>query len=657
MVGLQSEVGFKYLDYKGKGAAIQGTIVDENNTTITEFKSNALGMGKVQLTPKAGQTYFGVLTTQTGNTFKYELPQAKERGLVLKLTHKGATKEVKIRNKERNRDSVFVKLFHRGKNLFFLKSRFRNGKFSYNIPSKSLPHGVIGLTVFDKHYRPVAERHFFNNKPQEKLDITLQTDKDSYAVRDSVQVSISAQHKGRSLPASVSVMAVDSNYFYGTNLDRNTIVSYFLLQSDIKGAIENPSYYFENNENLADLDFLMLTQGWTNYKYKEKKKPRRFVAEKGLEVKGTIGGIQKLSGKRSAMPNTFSVNMLMMGEPMKAYSQTIDKTGRFKFLLDETYGNGRKFIIQPADQRNESKDFKVNIQKRTPPEIAYEVEQLIVPVDEVVEQKMVEKIRDDIKYDPFLLASTVALNEVVVSDYKITPERAEMVELHGMPDVVIDNSELLKKQKKWTRSLYRWLLFNFPKELRIRRVGPTGEFEMAFLHGADFTYVVIDGIPVHIEEYRLIGNIPVRAVKSVEIIRNTSSANKYHFDVFPCAPVCPPPPFPAILAIYTYTGKGLWGAFPRGKTPNLIIGTAPEYAPIREFYVPEYQEPSKIDWDVPDRRTLLFWKPNMITDSNGETKTTFFNSDLTGKMVIICEGITANGSVGYAELTYEVDNR
>ncbi len=141
-----------------------------------------------------------------------------------------------------------------------------------------------------------------------------------------------------------------------------------------------------------------------------------------------------------------------------------------------------------------------------------------------------------------------------------------------------------------------------------------------------------------------------------EIIRNTYTANTYHNKVFDCAPICPPPAFPAILAIYTYSGKGLYGAFPKTRRTNLITDTAPQYSPIREYYAPEYHEPSKIDWDVPDRRTLLYWKPNIITNSNGQAKTTFFNGDLTGKMVLICEGITSNGKVGYSELFYEVDN-
>ncbi len=654
--GMQSVVGFKYLDYRGKGSKIQGTIEDGNNTKITEFKSNALGMGKVILTPEAEQTYYGVLRTKSGNTFKYELPKAKKMGQVLNLTHRESNKVLRIRNKEKNRDSIFIKLFHRGKNLFFLKGRFNNGMFSYRIQPKDLPYGVIGLTVFDKHFKPVAERHFFNELKDENLNIKIETDRDWYFIRDSVQVSISTQQNGQPVPASVSVMAVDSSYFYGTNLERNTIVSHFLLQSDIKGTVENPSYYFENDKNLAELDYLMLTQGWTNYKYKEKKKFRRFNAEKGLEITGTVGGVQKLNEKKRQKNNAHLLNMLLMGEPAEAYTQEIDSTGYFRFVLGDSYGLGRKFVIQFSDERNASGKFKVNIKKHKTPEITYESEKIIVPVDSIIEKNMVQKIEEDIRLEPFLLPSTIALNEVVVSDYRVTPERADMVTLHGIPDVVIDNGELLNKQKNWTKSLYRWLLFNYPEELRVRRVGYGAGFEVVYVHGAGWTYVVIDGIPVHEQDYSLIGNIPIRGVKSAEIIRNTSTANRYHRHVFDCSPRCPPPEFPAILAIYTYSGEGLYGAFPKAERTNLIRDTAPQFAPIREYYVPEYHEPSKIDWSVPDRRTLLCWKPNIVTDNNGQAKTTFFNGDLTGKMVLICEGITSNGKIGYSELFYDVDN-
>jgi hypothetical protein len=430
------------------------------------------------------------------------------------------------------------------------------------------------------------------------------------------------------------------------------------LQSDVRGLIEDPSYYFENDKNLAELDYLMLTQGWTNYKYKEERKPRTFQAEKGLEVAGVIEGIQQRGQTNGIGGNGFQVNLLLMGKSPEAYSQTIDSTGNFRFFLRDSYGAGRSFVLQPADTKNLSNGLKININKHQPPELSFDREKVLVPVDSIIEKNMTAKIEEDIRRDPFLFANAIALNEVVVSDYRVTPERAKMVELHGMPDALVAHKELMAKQKNWTRNLYSWLLFNYRNELRIQRVeSEFGGFEIASVHGADFTYVVIDGYPVRRDDYRLIGNIPVDAVKSVEIIRNAQTANKYFSEVFMCAPSCPPPPFPAILAIYTFSGKGLMGSFPRGKGTNLKYDTAPQFSPIREFYNPEYQESENIDWNIPDRRTLLYWKPNIATDKiTGKAITTFFNSDLKGKMVIICEGITADGKVGYSNLTYEVQN-
>jgi len=402
----------------------------------------------------------------------------------------------------------------------------------------------------------------------------------------------------------------------------------------------------------------MLTQGWTNYKYKEKIKPRTFKAEKGLEVAGVIEWIRQGSQTNGMGDTNFQLNMLVMGTPPQAYAQNIDPKGNFRFALGDSYGAGQSFVIQPSDTRNISDRFKIKISKHQSPEISFDREKVIVPVDSIIEENITAKIEEDIRRDPFLYANAISLNEIVVSDYRVTPERAKMVELHGLPDALVENKELMAKQKNWTKNLYSWLLFNYRKELRIERVETEfGGFEIASVHGSDFTYVVVDGYPVRRDDYRLIGNIPVSAVKSVEIIRNTGTANQYFSEVFTCAPVCPPPPFPAILAIYTFSGKGLMGSFPNNKRTNLIYDTAPQFSPIREYYIPEYHEPASIDWDIPDRRTLLYWKPDIATDNiTGQAVATFFNSDITQTMVIICEGITADGKVGFTRLTYEVEN-
>ncbi len=44
---------------------------------------------------------------------------------------------------------------------------------------------------------------------------------------------------------------------------KNNLLSFFLISSDLKGTVEQPSNYFEL-ENGQQLYHLVLTQGWTN---------------------------------------------------------------------------------------------------------------------------------------------------------------------------------------------------------------------------------------------------------------------------------------------------------------------------------------------------------------------------------------------------------
>ena len=63
--GILALVGFKALDYNGKGKEVEGEIVDSKGKVITFFKSNRLGMGTFTLTnPDTATKYFARLLTR-----------------------------------------------------------------------------------------------------------------------------------------------------------------------------------------------------------------------------------------------------------------------------------------------------------------------------------------------------------------------------------------------------------------------------------------------------------------------------------------------------------------------------------------------------------------------------------------------------------------
>jgi hypothetical protein len=77
-----------------------------------------------------------------------------------------------------------------------------------------------------------------------------------------------------------------------------------------------------------------------------------------------------------------------------------------------------------------------------------------------------------------------------------------------------------------------------------------------------------------------------------------------------------------------------------GMKSGEIVG----YSVIRSFYYPAYKSTEPVDVKT-DFRTTLYWNPIVRTDSTGVAQVSFYNSDETGKMQVVVEGITADGKL------------
>lgn len=76
----------------------------------------------------------------------------------------------------------------------------------------------------------------------------------------------------------------------------------------------------------------------------------------------------------------------------------------------------------------------------------------------------------------------------------------------------------------------------------------------------------------------------------------------------------------------------------------------------REFYNPVYDKIS-IDDPFPDYRNTLFWKPNIITDTNGEATVEFHCSDIKNTFIGNVEGVTEEGLLGNDNFIFKVIER
>ncbi|HZX75283.1 MAG TPA: hypothetical protein VFE57_12730, partial [Cyclobacteriaceae bacterium] len=493
--GFVSKVGFKALHYGGNGKMVEGVILDDSDHIITTFKSNELGMGVFFIKADSEAVYYARLTSPKKDRIKYPLPKVKSKGSLLSVEKIDKQFKIVVRSNYQKNDSVYLQISCRNNKPCWVKGKLKDGVLLAYLDTQSFQEGVITFTLTNSEKMPVAERLVFNERQEERLDIDISMDREIYSQRQktAIQVSIT-ESKGLGANADLSVLVVNKSEMGQLQSVRQNILSYFLMSSELKGEIENPGYYFrdENVNRLNDLDALLLTQGWRRIQYNQANHTLLFQPEVALNISGTVGGTFSKTNKKQGVELT----MVTFGDPKSFASERTDSLGRFYFDVADTYGERMNFIIRSANRNGNKKDFQILLDRNISPEISYH--QAPEPIDSVV-SVLVEKQQERKLIDK--TSGGTYLDGVNVKAKRFIPEREEMTEKYGEADVVIDGKAIQAKEEKWSYGLYSVLLFNFPKEIKISRVNNrVGSFLYASIYHRNPTLVVVDGVTAVAED-------------------------------------------------------------------------------------------------------------------------------------------------------------
>ncbi len=648
--GLTSKVGFKATGANGQGKMVQGEIIDDRDSIVALFESNSLGMGSFVLSSAdTSKVYFARLTSLLNNNqvLLYPLPAVAAMGNVLAITNKEQDVQLAIRSNYLNNDSIWLRFSQRGISFYEKKYGLSNGELNLILSGQQLPEGIIAFTLLDKNKQIVAERLYFNEKPESRINIELSTNKTVYTKRELTELSIKTSNANDSLvKTNLSLLVINKNQLGQIQKMRQNILSWFLLDSELRGEIENPGIYFNSDSCMhEDLDALMLTQGWRKYHYAKPFDDLAFKPEKSLKVGGHISGLLSAKKRKEA-----SLVMFTYGTSKNAYSLETDSLGNFEFILDDEYGQKMNVLIHSTDVKGNSRNFTVSLDNHVSPPVNYNRVKAFEEADSFIYEYLVQNEERQKVDEAFPLDSgNILIEEVEVKAYRLTPARKLVMKRYGDPDVIIDGKDILEKEQKWSYGLYSVLLFNFPGQIRIYNDILGGMY--AHVIGSSFTLVIVDGIPAKLHDYMSLPYIPPSEVSSFEIIRCASDFEGLFFEVFGRVNRYP---FPcgSIIAIYTKAGKGILGST---KPKGFVKSTVPVFSAPREFYAPKYDNLSNDDWKRPDLRALIEWKPLLKTDSLGIATTSFYNTDIGGEVMVVVEAITDKGEIGYKEIAYKVE--
>jgi TonB-dependent SusC/RagA subfamily outer membrane receptor len=457
-------------------------------------------------------------------------------------------------------------------------------------------------------------------KNEEPATVEFQTDKTIYEKREKVvtklkffspeDTSLTSVHLERNgVGLHLSVAITDDKDLTIDSL--NTIRSSLLLSSELRGYIENPAYYLqENNKSATALDLLMLTHGWRRYNVPE-------VTKGNLENPKIPFQIdQKISGKAKSP---------LLSKPVHGSEIVItSNNGDFKITSTDEKG---QFIIEDFVFSDSTSFFIQALNKKGNDNVVLDVDNVSFPaLIHAPQNPIVEISSTEPEPDAFIVKAEQR------SMYD------EDMRVYNIDEVVISAPSI--RNKKDEPRLQYWANENSDKTIRrdafeklehlnisdiIRIYAGTFERGSTSLLGSDIIAVFLDGV----EHKGSINDIGLFDVESIDIFRGASAAM---FGVRGAT---------GVISITTRR----WEERPLGEKSNQVVYRPLGFQKPAAFYSPKY-ETQEAKWSViPDYRTTIFWKPDVVISEKGEASFEFYTSDFKTTYSVVIEGLTDDGRI------------
>lgn len=669
---VSSTVAFKAIDEHGMPVAVNGRVFKATGQEVTRLFARHDGMGTFPLTPAPGEQYYVQL--QSGE--KFELPIAEPSGVTLEVDNISSEENMTITVKKNDRtkaEDLFLIGHARGWLNYTASVDFQGNEARITVPKSTFRGGINHLTLFDKKGNPLSERLFYS-RGESTLNIAMETDKESYKAREMTTLKIKVTDQGGApVEGNFSLTAFNTDRVFYTDANDN-IISNLLLNSDIKGYLHHPAYYFESVSAAKDrnLDLVMMTHGWSRFSWEELESMIENPTEYDYGQRIDIRGRMLVEGSKKPIKNgsvTYINNASQNPETLVA---TTDRKGEF-VIEDATPFENLAFLLRgQTSKKGKSVEFQVDPEKREIPTIPL--------FNEVTLQNPPEASEDDLAFDPneggtlsgsptvtpFLakdnkdyLSTLQILETVVVEAEKEEPKR---LSLYGAPSLSMDVASVVKNYNgtnvlKFIKGRLPGVLItdnDLASTIEIRSVS-TNTASLAPDPGADgdsgfqpLTSIIdanpdnpllfLDNVPVTLQ---VIVSLPANIIERVEVFKGpdavafgSNGANG---------------------AIMFFTKPGI-SALNYIKTKGIQAFTVDGYHVPKDFYVPKY-DASYQETGVPDYRIAIHWEPIVKTNKEGEAVIAFYNSDDLNTIKVVLEGISLDGLPGVGSYQYQVINR
>ncbi len=650
--GVTSIVAFKAEDPNGKDIGVTAGVISSAGDTVAHVQSNEQGMGVFVFVPDATKTYTVKGFFDRNQPFSTTLPQVLAKGYAMHVSNTDpdnihVTISTNAATLAENTDKqITLTARHTGQRVLSAPLTFNDLQVSAALPKKQFPAGVSTITIYDKvgtTLRPQAERLFFVPDSVSAQALTVKTVKPSYAPKGKVTLKIkAADAKNQPLKANLSVGVVDDKV---APMAEGNIVSYLMLQSEVRGKIEHPERYFDttNTSRFKQIDLLLMTQGWRDFVWQRLADTSiriSYPAENGFAVSGLLR--EKFANK--PIPNT-NVTMSVKGSGLlgQSYLSKTDSAGRYHFIGIPVTGNKQVSLSAFDDKLKKTGWLHMDSINTTEP-AANVIRRYTVDTVKQVAFLNADAIRSRGKVR---LSDTLRLKEVNIRGRGFDQLYNQTTTHFGYPDL---KYTITSKEYSYN-SVRDWMIHEVPGahvdgrtdsvyfigtrfDVEKNRETPTNITPHFIVNSREDIDDLNNGIFLELNMDK-VNKVTVRHVLG-QTSEGTNSAGTN----------------------ITTSGGDVYLVFLEVKDDafakvqlNTVSAHIDGYYEARNFYKPVYDASNM---GKPDSRTTIHWEPGIVTDANGQASISFFNADPKSTVRVVVQGVTDKGVPLYSTMTYMV---
>ena len=623
VAGLSQIVAFRATGADGAGADVEGYVSDAAGNRICEVASRHAGMGIFVFTGFVGETYTATLTSSRGVTRTFKLPDVQPAGCALHV--KRGAGDILLLGLSATPDLPLSRLAVVVQSRGTVDCVIENPSRVNRLSTQGMRSGVAHISVVDKPTLSViAERLVFvDNRAVATAEIAPAV-KRPFRPREKITLDFDIRNSGGKPVAGDFAVSVTDAEVVESDTAGDNIFSYLLLTSDLRGRIDNPSYYFEADdaEHRANLDLVMLTHGWRRYSLQAilegKRNEIRYPVEETQRITGCVTGV---IGKAK------SPSILIM-EKASRYSGLFELNESNRFTItgldvpDTAY-----YYIQALNRKGQSRSVRIKVDPETYPSTNVGIYRRYYREPAVsVPESFLMRSKESYYNDGGM--RVIDIEEVVVT--------AQRVENYSY-STLVDGFNTVRGLSNYA-SIYDALqrfrqLKVSGTDVTVRRSGRSyvqgvedvgSETEMNIIEEEPVPAVFINGMAADIGALDLYS---LEDVKSLSYVDATDAAflggdAKYGA---------------IVMSVNEVRSENTLSNETMAKV--LVAG----YCKPAEFYAPRYDRPAADD--KKDIRSTVAWEPRLKSSDDGRASMTFWSADRRNDYNVVLEGVTAEGEL------------